>query len=157
MNFIKHFTSLPGFWSGFGVSANATFTNTKFVVTLADGNKIDFDRLAEQPKSIYNAALFYEKYGASVRLAYNHTGEMWNSRFSNFTNQANVYRNRFQLARDVIDLQLGYKINSHLSVSANIWNLTSEGVQENIGSNQEIQQMNADFGSAWFVGLAYKL
>jgi TonB-dependent receptor len=157
MNFIKHFTSLLGFWGGFGVSANATFTNTKFVVTLADGNKIDFDRLAEQPKSIYNAALFYEKYGASARLAYNHTGEMWNSRFSNFTNQANLYRNRFQLARDVVDLQFGYQINTHLSVSANIWNLTSEGVQENIGSNQEIQQMNADFGNAWFIGLAYKL
>lgn len=156
-NFIKHFSSLPGFWGGFGVSANATFTDTKFKVTLSDGTVIDFDRLAEQPKSTYNAALFYEKYGVKVRFAYNHTGEMWNSRFSNFSSLENVYRNRFQQARDVFDLQLGYEINDHFTVSANLWNLTGEGVQENIGRNQEIQQMNADFGSAWFLGLSYKL
>lgn len=157
MNFIKHFSSLPGFWGGFGVSANATFTNTKFNVILSDGNKIAFDRLAEQPNTIYNAALFYEKYGVSVRLAYNHTGEMWDSRFSNFTNSESVYRNRFQQTRDVLDLQLGYNINKHFSVSANLWNLTGEGTQENMGRNKEIQQMNSDFGSAWFLGATYKL
>ncbi len=157
MNFVKHFTSLAGFWGGFGVSANATFISSKFKVTLSDGTVIDFNRLAEQPKNTYNATLFYEKYGIKVRFAYNHIGEMWNSRFSNFSSLENVYRNRFQQARDVFDLQLSYDINSHVSLSANIWNLTSEGIQENIGRNQEIQQMNSSFGSAWFLGLAYKL
>jgi TonB-dependent receptor len=67
INWQQQFVFLPGFWSGFGVYANYTYTDSK-----ADLTGRDDTVLPGQSGDVANFALSYEKYGfqGRVSLAY---------------------------------------------------------------------------------------
>lgn len=56
---------LPDWMGGFGVSANLTYNKSR--VSDPDGNKVTLPGTSEW---VYNASLYYEKHGGSVRLSY---------------------------------------------------------------------------------------
>lgn len=68
LNAVHSLDWAPGFLSGFGVQANATFvsSNRPFDVT-----KTNQSFAAEGIGNSQNATVFYEKYGVSARIAYN--------------------------------------------------------------------------------------
>ncbi|MEG3088782.1 TonB-dependent receptor [Sphingomonas sp. PB4P5] len=68
LNVVHSLDWAPGFLSGFGVQANATFvkSNRPFDVTVTDQSFA-----AEGIGNSQNATVFYEKYGISARIAYN--------------------------------------------------------------------------------------
>ncbi len=72
---------LPGPLDGLGVNVNATFIRGSSELdelvpgTMASYRKFTVDFLPEQPKRVYNAQVWWEKYGVSARVAFNYIGE----------------------------------------------------------------------------------
>ncbi len=65
------FTKLKGGWSGLGLYANYTWTDSE--ARYPDRDEVS--KLQGQSSSIGNLALIYEKYGFSGRLSFNHHGK----------------------------------------------------------------------------------
>ena len=70
------FDFLPGFWSGFGVQLNYTFTQSSQESGYDEltGDALPYPELSENS---YNAVLFYDKYGFNFRAAYNFRDEFY--------------------------------------------------------------------------------
>ncbi|MEM1086167.1 MAG: TonB-dependent receptor, partial [Pseudomonadota bacterium] len=75
INFLGQATFLPGAFDGFGVSANATFLDSEFFAPTANGGQGETLAIPGTSELIYNASIFYEKYGLSARLAYQYRDE----------------------------------------------------------------------------------
>ncbi len=153
---VKEFTFLPAPFDRLGVSANYTSLSTDFPITLADQTIAQSPGLREQAKDITNLTLFYKHEGLEVRLAYNRTGEQWESRFSNFTSQAEFYRNRYQRPFETVDLQIRYDIGERLSLQIEGQNLLNARKQDNIGREQEIPQALIGLAPALYFGIGYR-
>jgi TonB-dependent receptor len=124
--YTQFFDSLPGFLSGLGVSANYTYVDSKGspVELLTPVTKAESGVYATLPleglsKRSYNAALIYEKYDFSFRLAYN-----WRSRYLLTTSDANVGLPMWSDDFGQLDASLFYNINSHLKVGLQATNIT---------------------------------
>jgi TonB-dependent receptor len=70
INYQQQLTSLPGFWNGFGVYANFTWTDSK--ATLATGRET---ALPGQAQTVGNFAISYEKFGFTGRFGVNYHGK----------------------------------------------------------------------------------
>ncbi|MFN3305499.1 MAG: TonB-dependent receptor domain-containing protein, partial [Roseateles sp.] len=70
----QFFDFLPGWASGFGVFANYTLTDAEIKTAASYAGRNTFV-LPGQSDTIYNAALFYEKYGFSARVSYTHRSD----------------------------------------------------------------------------------
>ncbi len=64
LNWQQHFTFLPGFFSGFGAGANYTLADSRFSIRPGE-----YATLPSSSKNTWNASLFYEQYGLTLRLA----------------------------------------------------------------------------------------
>jgi TonB-dependent receptor len=69
-DFKRKFDFLPRFLSGFGLSANITYSISRMYVP----GRSKGQQMAEQTPLLYNVSLFYEKYGVNARIAMNYTG-----------------------------------------------------------------------------------
>lgn len=69
-DFKRKFDFLPRFLSGFGLSANITYSISRMYVP----GRSNGQQMAEQTPLLYNVSLFYEKYGVNARIAMNYTG-----------------------------------------------------------------------------------
>ena len=156
VGFVKNFTFLPRPLDGLGMSGNLTLLNTDFPVTLADQSVVQSPGLREQAEDILNLTLFYNKGPLEARIAYNRVGEQWESRFSNFTSQAEFYRNRFQQPFETFDLQVRYNLTERMTLQLEGQNIFDERKQDNIGRNQEIPQALIGLAPAVYVGASYR-
>lgn len=76
LNAVHTFDWLPGFFSGFGTQLNATFVSTNRGFDINNpGQRFAVVGLSNSQ----NATLFYEKYGISTRIAYNHRDKFLSS------------------------------------------------------------------------------
>ncbi|XZF13648.1 TonB-dependent receptor [Chitinophagaceae bacterium MMS25-I14] len=66
----KQFNFLHGFWSGFGIAANITYSYSRMQVPGRPSNQA----MTEQTPLLYNVSLYYEKGGVNTRLGLNYTG-----------------------------------------------------------------------------------
>ncbi|HWY25708.1 MAG TPA: TonB-dependent receptor, partial [Nevskia sp.] len=63
-NWEQRFRELPGIWNGLGASFNYTYVDSKFEIRPGEASP-----LPSTSRNTWNAAMFYEKYGLSLRLA----------------------------------------------------------------------------------------
>jgi TonB-dependent receptor len=117
-------TFLPGFLNGFGINANATFTKgSSTLEELVPGTstyrpfKVDF--LPEQPKKVYNAQLWWEKYGFTARVAVNFVDTFVRTSGGRTSFSINNSETRW-------DASVAYRINRHFTVYVEGKNLTEE-------------------------------
>lgn len=133
---IPRLKMLPGFWSGFGVSANATFIEGEMdIPAQGAGNDLRLlttrlDYRLGQPKTIFNTALFYNRGGFEGRVAYNRTGAY----FTSLTQKEDVFSQ--------VDASARYKVGQHLILSLEARNLT--GADRDQRSN--VDDFNLLFG-----------
>lgn len=76
----QSFTRLPSPLDGFGINANATFFDGQSKFNLINPRtlgrmQVTEDFIPNQAKRVYNAQLYWEKYGFSARVAVNFTDE----------------------------------------------------------------------------------
>lgn len=108
-------TFLPGVLSGLGFHGSVAFIDGSFETP--DGRSVRFPGTS---KRITNLALFYEKYGFSARLGYQHRTD-WLDEVGN-----NPASDVYWLATERVDLSLRYQLTQNFTLYADINNLTDE-------------------------------
>lgn len=121
--FQHNFTWLPGFFSGFGVQANYTYSDsqtdeeTEFDI---NGNIVAFFPalpLVGTSKHTFNGTVFWEKDGKLVRLAYNYRTDYLIDRAGR---DGGAY---WIEGFDTLDLSANWQINKHVAVNFQAQNL----------------------------------
>jgi TonB-dependent receptor len=111
----QFFTFLPGALSGLGVQASVSFIDGDF--TAPDGRKVRFPGTS---KRITNLSAFYEKYGFSARIGYQHRTD-WIDDIS-LDGAGDLIWN----ATERVDLSFRYNLIRNITLYADIINLTDE-------------------------------
>jgi TonB-dependent receptor len=104
------FDKLPGWLGGFGVEANATYTQGE--TSTSSNPDLSGKPFAGMSKWSYNVVGLYEKYGLSARLAYN-----WRSKFTDVYNDGGPGLDLIASPMSSLDGSLGYKINENTSIT----------------------------------------
>lgn len=144
-NYQQQLTMLPSPFDGLGFSVNYTMSDSEERLFTRPTESLPF---AKQADKIYNAALFYEKYGFQARLAYTYTGPFIKAFGSDLNSD------QYQAQRKIIDAKISYRINRNLTVFADVINLGEEPLDEYAGfanRNQATESYwwTANFGIHW--------
>lgn len=115
VNFQKPFTFLPGFWSGFGIVANYTFTESDFEEELEDGSLTTYP-LPNNSKHTLNITPYFEKYGFSLRVATNFRSEF----LREVPNPEDGLKFRDDVS--ITDIASSYDFNENFGITLNILN-----------------------------------
>lgn len=114
------FTFLPSPFDGFGVQANYTYVDSAVdsngitAVTSSTGSEALNGGFPGSSRDNVNGVFYYEKYGASVRLAYNYRS----SYFENFGGTGDrTAEPTWTAAASQVDLTASYDITRHFSVT----------------------------------------
>ena len=116
---------LPGPLDGLGVNLNATFIRGSSELdelvpgTMASYRRFTVDFLPEQPKKVYNAQVWWEKYGVSARVAFNYIGEFVRTSGGLTSFSMNDTATR-------VDCSLSYRLNRRFTIYVEGRNLTDE-------------------------------
>lgn len=116
---------LPKPLDGFGVNLNATFVKGSSTLeeltpgTSATFRPVRLGFLPEQPKKVYNAQLWWEKYGVTARVAVNFIDEFVRTAGGLTANSINDRATRW-------DASVSYRLNKRFTVYLEGRNLTSE-------------------------------
>ncbi|MBB3060868.1 TonB-dependent receptor [Microbulbifer rhizosphaerae] len=135
--YTQFFDNLPGFWSGFGIQANATFMDGEAESPPdAEGNT-EMQNLANVSDESYNLILLYEKNGFSARLAYN-----WRSDYYSSFDEAGDQPGNSVVVTDTdsLDLALNYDLNDNLTLSAEATNLTDSVYSDYFGGGSSADE-----------------
>ncbi|ANY19351.1 catecholate siderophore receptor CirA [Tsuneonella dongtanensis] len=139
------FDFLPGFLSGFGVVANFTLTDSTQPAQQFDLISGEILPLPQLSKKSYNLIGFYEKYGFSVRLAYNYRDGYYNGT----ENGLNLYNDGY----DQLDANASYQITKQFSVFGGVTNITNSYVHRYLNLPQITRDFR-DTGRRWTFGIS---
>ncbi len=120
VNFAQQFTSLPGFWAGFGAFANYTRMTTKG--NYGAGNAISLTpnpvgKIAGFNPMMANAGISYIRNRVTLRLSANHRGRFL------ATYNAVESRQLYRVARTQVDLKMLYQVSKRADVYLDVNNL----------------------------------
>jgi TonB-dependent receptor len=110
---------LPNWMGGFGFRATATFNDseiTKPAVGMVPARKL---RLPGTSDEVYNASVYYEKYGISLQLSYQRRSLWLDSFADDLTDAGDTY----WAADDELDFSARYAINKNFEVYVDATNL----------------------------------
>jgi len=135
--------------TGFGVLANYTIVNGD--VGYDDSGDPNIDQFSLTGLSdTANAMFMFEKYGWSVRLAYN-----WRDEYLILANQGGSRNPYYVEAYDQWDLSVNYALNDHWSFGLEAINLTGEDVRWHARTDKQIVKL-ADQDPRYMLGVRYK-
>jgi TonB-dependent receptor len=124
-NLQTQFTFLPGFLSGFGVSAN--YTHVWGHANGLAGRTGDMP-LGFQSKNVGNVQLFYEKYGLAARLAFNYRSSYLD------TLAGSAALDQFTDGNGQLDLHVSYQVMPEVTVFGDAVNMTNAPWRRYIGT-----------------------
>jgi TonB-dependent receptor len=116
----QSFSQLPTPFDGLGVQANYTFTDSDILQTLTTGFEAPLQDLS---RNSYNAVVYYEKHGFTVRMAYNWRDDYYDKLTS--SNSAEFAQPYGQL-----DTSINYKITPKWTIGLNVTNVTNEAEEK---------------------------
>jgi TonB-dependent receptor len=140
-------TFLPAPFDGLGVSANATFLDTKFTFLTSVGPRVT--GLFLQPDTVWNASVYYQKGKFEGRVSYNYIGG-----FLETINDTIPNADQYWKSRGTLDANISYRITPNLTLYAEGQNLTDQGRRELVGPGQAFLQESAEYGRTFWFGVA---
>jgi iron complex outermembrane recepter protein len=111
---------LPGFWSNFGASANATFIDGSFDT---GGTRGTVDELQGQSNFLFNLSVFYEQGPFRARVSYAHIGE---AKTAISATDATGLSDRYDGATNTFDFQSRFTLNERVELVGEVRNLSDE-------------------------------
>ena len=159
LSYQQQLRMLPSPFDGFGVFANATFLDGESKLkrnSAAAGFRVNPNEkfpLYDQPDYLGNLALAYEKYGASLRVAYVFRGGY----LERIDGESATY-DKYLLPNGQWDLTASYRINSRVRVFFEMTNFTSEYTYDStMGPDRGIQKNLIQNSWIGTVGLGWRL
>lgn len=135
------FTFLPGVLAGFGFQGSLALLDGEF--TLPNGRELGFPGTSDR---ITNLSLFYEKYGLSARISWQHRTEWLD------TVGTSALTDIYWAPQQRVDLSVRYQINDYLTVYGDANNLTDELGVRYEGSKSRPYEVEG-FGRRFMIGL----
>jgi len=129
LNGQTQFTFLPGFWSGFGISANYTRVDGH---AKAPGLRSGNIPLFFQSKNIGTVQLFYEKHGFAARIAYTYRSKYLDTLGD--TRETDEYTDD----NGQLDVHASYQVTPNVTVFADGTNLTDSPWRRFIGTKGQL-------------------
>lgn len=154
----RKFDFLPGFWKGFGASANFTYSYSQMSVP----GRSKKQALTEQTPVLYNLALFYEKGKVSTRLTLNYTGAFSTelNLFSDPNTHAVVHDNTdydvFMDKQYSLDYQFAWNISKHISSYFIVNNILNAPYRTYIGVHDR-PLVTEYYRPKFYLGLKFQL
>ncbi|GBL05391.1 TonB-dependent receptor [Glaciecola sp. KUL10] len=148
LSYTQIYSFLPDLWSGLGVSASYSFTESEIQRTT--GNGVFASSLPGLSESVATATVFWEYEGFETRLSTRYRDAFVseqvaiNDQVVNFDSEI------------VIDYQASYQVNDNTSVLFQINNLTDEPTRSFFSSEEQTGTIQF-FGTQYFLGVTYKL
>ncbi|APE06101.1 TonB-dependent receptor [Alteromonas sp. RW2A1] len=142
------YSMLPGFWSGLGISASYSYTESEIQRTLGDG--IYATSLPGLSENVATLTAFWEYEGFETRLS---------TRFRDSFVSQQVAVNDQVVNFDselVVDYQASYELNENWSVLFQVNNLTDEPTRSYFSSQEQTGTIQF-FGTQYFLGMTYRL
>ncbi|MFC3095506.1 TonB-dependent receptor [Alteromonas sediminis] len=142
------YSNLPGLWSGLGVNASYSFTESEIQRTL--GNGVFADALPGLSENVAQLTVFWEYEGFETRVSARYRDQFVSEQVA--VNDQTV---NFD-SETVIDYQASYEINENMSVLFQINNVTDEPTKSFFSSKEQTGTIQF-FGTQYFLGLTYSL
>ena len=143
LNWIQTLDFLPGLWSGFGVSANYTYSESSADLPFDLGSTT----LPGTSRDTYNLGINYDTERFSANLAYN-----YRSKFIDAFDTQNPELNIYWDERGTLDFTTSFRLTQNISLFGEASNLTDlKGVRFQ-GDTSRIYESEL-FGRSWVVGL----
>lgn len=134
--------------SGFGVAANYTLVDSNLEYDNQNrGEQFAIEGLSDSA----NLVAFYEKYGVSVRAAYNWRDEFLSARFDGTGLPNPNYTEEY----GQLDLNVGYQFSDNLAFQVEVINLTDE-IQRIHGRAEQEVLFVTQTGPRYMIGARYK-
>ncbi|MBU3011368.1 TonB-dependent receptor [Polaribacter vadi] len=123
--FNQHFTFLPGFLSGFGFSANFTYTESEFVTNQGIDSPLG---LPGTSKYSGKAILYYQKYDFTFRA----TGSYRSNYLSRLGSFGNIGQDitQYTIGNAVFGLNAQYNLGKQININMSVSNLTGADNQK---------------------------
>ena len=138
----QQFEFLPGFLSGFGLEANATFIDS----TLKVDGRGEPAAFPEQSKLLYGAQLFYQKGPIEASVAYHHTGRALIALGGEaLTDQYNDDLRR-------LDAKASFALTPNIRLFVEGQNLTDEPTRQYQGGRRDWIIQNERYGRTYYAG-----
>ena len=144
---------IEGFWSGFGLEANATYIDSEY--TTPGGLDIELPGTSDEA---YNFSLFYENYGLSARISYRYR-DSWldeTETSSAFGLESGVFWDE----QERVDLSIRYDLEALTGYKASIFfdmnNLTDETDVRYTGARWNPNQVEA-YGKRYLIGFRFSM
>ncbi|CAN5668048.1 TonB-dependent receptor [soil metagenome] len=151
--------NLPEWMEGFGTSVSATFTSSEVSLPANNGVASRKISLLGSSDAVYNVQATYEKYGLSVRLAYQYRTPWGESVGDYQTVAGGVYPvdngDIFWDADEELDFSARYQVNDNLEVYVDGANLTNQGSRR-YGDQSRYPIEFEKFGRRYTGGVRFK-
>jgi TonB-dependent receptor len=149
----------PEWTEGFGANLSATFTSSEVDLPANNGVAARTISLLGSSDSVYNVQATYEKYGLSVRLAYQYRTPWGESVGDYRVINGGVYPvdngDIFWDADEELDLSIRYQVNDKLEVYLDGVNLTNQGARR-FGDQSRYPIEYEKFGKRYIGGVRFK-
>ncbi|MDP9085823.1 MAG: TonB-dependent receptor [Pseudomonadota bacterium] len=140
--YTQFYDFLPGPLSGLGAQASVTYSDGKVDDPLRPGT---MQAIAPLSKYSYNLVGIYEKYGVSMRLAYN-----WRSSYTDSYSDAVAGGRIVVKPVAFLDFSASYALNDHITLTVDATNLLDETYHDNFGTTsfepRDTRQYDRTFG-----------
>lgn len=144
--YTQFFDFLPGALSGFGLQANVTLSEGSVEAPPVTGQPITEQPITGVSKYSYNIIGMYEKYGLSVRLAYN-----WRSKWTDSYSTALPGGRIVVDPLAFLDFSASYNLTDNLTVTVDATNLLNETYHDSFGTSgytpRDTRQYDRTFGA----------
>ncbi len=148
INWQQQLDMLPGWASGFGYMVNYTYTDAHMNLSEPYAGRSRF-ALTGQSRTNWNASIFYENYGFSVRLSYTDRSDYLDS-----LNADDARQDFFWEGRGQMDLTASYAASDNWEVYFEGKNLTDTAGLRYYGSRQFAGEYER-FGALYFLGVRF--
>ncbi|WP_405603978.1 TonB-dependent receptor [Polaribacter sp. Asnod1-A03] len=148
----QHFTFLPGFASGFGFSANFTYTESEFIS--ATGEDVALG-LPGTSKYSGKAILYYQKYGLTFRA----TGSYRSNYLSRLAGLGYIGQDQshYTIGNLILGLSAQYNITKNVNLNTSITNLTGTNTKRYIANDPKNLTSVFAVQPVYSLGLTFRL
>lgn len=153
----RQFSFLKGFWSGFGINANITYSYSRMQVP----GREEKQAMTEQTPLLYNIALYYDRGRVNARIGLNYTGAYLKE--LNLAAQQGIGLLHKDTDYDLfigetyaLDFQASVQITRYLSTYGSAGNLLNAPYKSYIGQDWRVKRIEY-YGPRFQLGLKFAL
>jgi TonB-dependent receptor len=135
---------LPTWVGGFGIQTNITYNESQ--ATKPDGSKVSFPGTSQ---IVYNIGLYYEMFGASVRLNY-----QWRDDWFSEIGSPDTGGDLYWAADGELDFSARYALNESWEIYFDAANLTDQAGRRYVGDSSRTIEWE-QYGSRYLLGFRF--